>query len=101
MLHNKTSTRGFTSNMNNKITKSLLVLAAGGLMFVGAASAQTQDSNTSGAGPGQVDPSHPRVNEVNGRETNQQDRIANGVKRIANRILRTSRRPIWPLTTVT
>jgi hypothetical protein len=31
-------------------------------------------------GPGQVDPGHPRVNEVNTRETNQQDRIANGVK---------------------
>jgi uncharacterized lipoprotein YajG len=66
--------------MTNKITQSLLVLAVGGLMFVGAASAQTQVSNTSGAGPGQTDPGHPRVNEVNGRETNQQDRIANGVK---------------------
>jgi hypothetical protein len=64
--------------MINKITKSLLVLAVGGLMFVGAAAAQTQD--TSGAGPGQVDPGHPRVNEVNAREQNQQDRIANGVK---------------------
>src|SRR5271166_907012 len=66
--------------MINKLTKSLLVLAVGGLMFVGAASAQTQDSNTSGAGPGVVDPNHPRVNEVNQREQNQQDRIANGVK---------------------
>jgi hypothetical protein len=66
--------------MINKITKSLLVLAAGGLMFVGAASAQTQDSNTAGAGAGVVDPNHPRVNEVNAREQNQQDRIANGVK---------------------
>jgi uncharacterized lipoprotein YajG len=66
--------------MINKITKSLLVLAAGGLMFAGAASAQTQDSNTSGAGPGRVDPGHPRVNEVNGREQNQQNRIANGEK---------------------
>ena len=66
--------------MNNIITKSLLVLAARGLILVGAASAQTQESNTSGAGPGQVDPGHPRVNEVNARETNQQDRIANGVK---------------------
>ncbi len=66
--------------MINKITKSLLVLTVGGLMFVGAASAQTQDSNTSGAGPGVVDPNHPRVNEVNGREQNQQDRIANGEK---------------------
>jgi hypothetical protein len=65
--------------MINKISKSLLVLAVGGLMFVGAASAQTQD-NTSGAGPGVVDPNHPRVNEVNGREQNQQDRIANGEK---------------------
>jgi hypothetical protein len=62
----------------NKITNSLLALAVGSLMFAGAAAAQTQD--TSGAGPGQVDPGHPRVNEVNARETNQQDRIANGVK---------------------
>ncbi len=66
--------------MINKITKSLLVLAAGGLMFVGAASAQTQTSNTAGAGAGVVDPGHPRVNEVNAREQNQQDRIANGEK---------------------
>jgi hypothetical protein len=66
--------------MNNTITKSLLVLAVGGLLSLGAASAQTQDSNTSGAGPGVVDPNHPRVNEVNQREQNQQDRIANGVK---------------------
>lgn len=62
------------------ITKSLLVLAAGGLILAGAASAQAQNSNTSGAGPGQVDPGHPRVNQVNARETNQQNRIANGVK---------------------
>lgn len=47
-------------------------------MFAGSASAQTQ--TTSGAGAGQVDPGHPRVNQVNGRETNQQNRIANGVK---------------------
>ena len=66
--------------MINKITKSLLVLAVGGLISVGAAAAQTQDSNTSGAGPGVVDPNHPRVNEVNAREQNQQDRIANGEK---------------------
>jgi uncharacterized lipoprotein YajG len=67
--------------MINKITKSLLVLAAGGLMFVGAASAQTQtQDNTAGAGAGVVDPNHPRVNEVNAREQNQQDRIANGEK---------------------
>jgi len=66
--------------MTNKITQSLLILAVGGLMIVGSATVQAQDSNTSGAGAGQVDPGHPRVNQVNGRETNQQNRIANGVK---------------------
>jgi hypothetical protein len=63
--------------MNNTFTKSLLSLAVGGLMIAGSASAQT--STTSGAGPGVVDPGHPRVNEVNKREANQQQRIANGV----------------------
>ena len=66
--------------MTNKITQSLLILAVGGLMFVGSAAAQTQTSNTSGAGAGQVDPGHPRVNQVNRRETKQQNRIGNGVK---------------------
>jgi hypothetical protein len=64
--------------MNNTLTKSLLLLAVGGLMLAGSASAQT--STTSGAGPGVVDPGHPRVNEVNTREENQQQRIGNGVK---------------------
>jgi hypothetical protein len=64
--------------MTNKITKSLLLLAAAGLMFASFAAAQT--STTSGAGPGVVDPGHPRVNQVNGREQNQQNRIANGMK---------------------
>ena len=64
--------------MINQISKSLLILAVGGLMFSGSAIAQT--TTTSGAGPGVVDPGHPRVNRVNGRETNQQNRIANGVK---------------------
>jgi hypothetical protein len=58
---------------------SLLALAVGGLMIVGSASAQTQN-NASGAGAGRVDPGHPRVNQINRRETNQQNRIANGVK---------------------
>jgi uncharacterized lipoprotein YajG len=69
--------------MIDKITKSLLVLTAGGLMLVGAASAQTPaqtQDNTAGAGAGVVDPNHPRVNQVNAREQNQQDRIANGEK---------------------
>jgi hypothetical protein len=65
--------------MNNKFTNSLLILAVGGLMVAGSASAQTA-SNTSGAGPGVVDPGHPRVNQVNRREARQQQRIGNGVK---------------------
>lgn len=60
-----------------KTTNSLLVLAAG-LLFAGSAAAQTATS-TSGAGPGVVDPGHPRVNQVNRREGRQQKRIGNGV----------------------
>jgi hypothetical protein len=63
--------------MINKLGSSLLVLAVAGLMSTASAAAQ---SNTSGAGPGVVDPGHPRVNEVNQREQNQQNRIANGLK---------------------
>lgn len=65
--------------MKNKITNSLVILAVAGLLFTGVAAAQTT-TNTSGAGPGVVDPGHPRVNEVNRREQNQQNRIANGLK---------------------
>ncbi len=65
--------------MNNKFTNSLLILAVGALMIAGSAAAQTS-TNTSGAGPGVVDPGHPRVNEVNRREGNQQQRIGNGIK---------------------
>ena len=68
--------------MTNQFGKMLIVLAVGGLMLATAA-AQTStsnSSNTSGAGPGVVDPGHPRVNQVNQREENQQDRIANGIK---------------------
>jgi len=68
--------------MINKFCKMLLVLAVGGLML-GTAAAQTStsnSSNTSGAGPGVVDPGHPRVNQINQRQENQQDRIANGIK---------------------
>lgn len=64
--------------MKNKTGKSLVILAVAGLMSVGMAAAQT--TNTSGAGPGVVDPGHPRVNEVNRREQRQQNRIANGMK---------------------
>jgi hypothetical protein len=65
--------------MTSKLNSSLLVLAVGGLMFAGSASAQTA-TTTSGAGPGVVDPGHPRVNQVNRRQAHQQKRIANGVK---------------------
>lgn len=66
--------------MNNKFTNSLLVLAVGGLMIAGSAAAQTS-TNTSGAGPGVVDPGHPRVNQVNRRQERQQQRIANGIEK--------------------
>lgn len=68
--------------MINKFSKMLFVLAVGGLML-GTAAAQTStsnSSNTSGAGPGVVDRGHPRVNQINQRQENQQDRIANGIK---------------------
>jgi hypothetical protein len=58
--------------MNNKIGSSLLV----GVMLVGTAAAKKNN----GAGPGVVDPGHPRVNQVNRREGRQQQRIGNGVK---------------------
>jgi hypothetical protein len=57
--------------------KMMLTIMLGGLL---AGTAMAQNSNTSGAGPGVVDPGHPRVNQINGREQNQQDRIANGIK---------------------
>ena len=75
------SATGVRFRMSQKISKSLLALAVGGLMFATSAAAQTSsNTSTSGAGPGVVDPGHPRVNEVNQREQNQQDRIANGLK---------------------
>jgi hypothetical protein len=66
--------------MLNKISNSLLILATAGLMFTISAVAQTTTSTAAGAGPGVVDPGHPRVNQVNRREARQQARIANGVK---------------------
>jgi hypothetical protein len=65
--------------MTNKIAYMLAVLAVGGLMCVGSAAAQSVTANTSGAGPGVKDPGHPRVNQVNRREANQQKRIGKGV----------------------
>src|SRR3981081_1475779 len=65
--------------MNNKFSNSLLILEVGGLMIAGSASAQTA-TTTPGAGPGVVDPGHPRGNQVNRREARQQQRIGNGIK---------------------
>jgi len=62
----------------NKLTLSLGVLAVSGLLMTAAA--QQSTNNSSAAGPGVVDPGHPRVNEVNAREQAQQDRVANGLK---------------------
>ena len=42
--------------------------------------AEQKLANGAEAGAGIKDPGHPRVNEVNQREQNQQDRIAQGVK---------------------
>jgi hypothetical protein len=67
--------------MTNKITHCLLLLAAGGLMFIGSASAQTQNSKKAAAAPAHVNAGHPRVTKINHRETNQQKRIASGPKK--------------------
>jgi hypothetical protein len=75
--------------MINKISNSLLILAIAGLTFTGSAIAQT--TTTSGAGPGVVDPGHPRVNQVNRREARQQNRIANGVNNGSLNAKQTSR----------
>jgi hypothetical protein len=72
------SASGVSIRMTNKIANSLVILAVAGLLSTGVAAAQS-NNNTSGAGPGVVDPNHPRVNEVNQREQNQQNRIANGL----------------------
>ncbi len=67
--------------MKNKVINSLLVLAVGGLLLAGSAVAQTSTPPAEpGAGPGVVDPNHPRVNQVNSREANQQNRVANGIQ---------------------
>lgn len=58
----------------NRFVKSLFVLAVGGLMSVGVALAQN------GAEPVREDPGHPRVNQVDQRQANQQERIGQGLK---------------------
>jgi hypothetical protein len=63
--------------MKRTLLLSIATLAFSGLL---AASGFAQNPNTQGAGPGKDDPGHPRVNQVNSREQNQQNRIANGMK---------------------
>jgi hypothetical protein len=59
------------------LKRILLTLALSGLL---AGSAMAQNPNSSGGGPGIYDPNHPRVNEINRREQDQQNRVANGIK---------------------
>jgi hypothetical protein len=66
--------------MINQISKSLLILPAGGLCLPVPRLPKPQPHPPRARGAGVVDRSHPRVNQVNGLETNQQNRIANGVK---------------------
>jgi hypothetical protein len=67
--------------MINQISKSLLILAVGGLIFTGSAITQTTTTTSTWAPERAWSiPGHPRVSQVNGREANQQGRIANGVK---------------------
>jgi hypothetical protein len=71
--------------MKRTLLYTIATLALGGMLIAtGYAQNQTPtptpNPNTQGAGAGKVDPGHPRVNEVNAREQNQQNRIANGVK---------------------
>ena len=63
--------------MKRTLFFSIATLALSGMLSV---SGFAQNPNTQGAGPGKDDPNHPRVNEVNAREQNQQNRIANGMK---------------------
>ncbi len=65
--------------MKRPLLKAILILATGGILFVGPAVAQTA-APASGAGPHKVVPGHPRVNQVNHRQTKQQRRIANGIR---------------------
>lgn len=63
--------------MKRTLLLSIATLAFSGLL---AAPGFAQNPNTQGAGPGKDDPNHPRVNQVNSREQNQQNRVANGMK---------------------
>ena len=58
----------------------LVTLTLGGCLVGSAFAQNSQNPNTVGAGPGVVDPNHPRVNQINRREQWQQNRIANGIK---------------------
>jgi hypothetical protein len=57
--------------MNAKSKLAILSVIVGAAMISGQAMAQSQDTDV---------PGHPRINEVNNRLTNQQNRINNGLK---------------------
>ena len=61
--------------MINKLSKSLSTLAVVGLLHWVC----SRTNRDVGRLAGVVDPDHPRVNQVNGREARQQKRIANGI----------------------
>lgn len=60
--------------MKRTLVRTILILAAGSLMFLGTAVAQSATT-----APGAFVPGHPRVNQVNRRQVKQQARINQGV----------------------
>ncbi|HEY4813177.1 MAG TPA: hypothetical protein VIH58_00800 [Chthoniobacterales bacterium] len=84
--------------MTNKLTNSLLVVAVGGLMFASAAAQTTTQANPGttpppasspsgptgannvNSGPGVDDQGHPRINQLDNRQQNQQNRVSNDIK---------------------
>ncbi|HYA25569.1 MAG TPA: hypothetical protein VEF05_15505 [Terriglobales bacterium] len=63
----------------NKLSNLLLIVVIGGALSFAAAQTATPPQSEP-AGPGVVDPGHPRVNQVDNRLGNQKDRIQQGLK---------------------
>jgi len=68
---NLRDTNGFTPSMSNHSKRLFLAMAAGSMLAFGTAYAEDNAV---------VEPGHPRVNEVNQRLENQQQRIQNGIE---------------------
>lgn len=60
--------------------KKMIIKLALRATLLAPLAAYGQSATTPEAGPGIVDPGHPRVNEVNRREEHQQNRIGQGIK---------------------